>query len=112
MKILETTVEGLNSIKIVNKVLQLSIAGKLYTDKLNPMNHSAPVWGPDDRGVRKAVFTITTNVGAVTVQATALEWQVSQESGGSLVQRAVETVGGYANAAKNFIIGGCAGCSK
>lgn len=97
MKILETEISNLTRITIVNGLLQLTRANFLYTEKINPARQSEPVWKEG-----KATFTIQTILGDVTVESSALEWQVSRAN--------PKTIKTGLQKIKGFLTQGCAGC--
>lgn len=97
MKILETSIEGLSRIEVKNGLMHLTIGSKLYTEKIDASKYSAAVW----RG-GLAYFTITTNMGDVEVESSALEWEATRTT-----PSPPTTVMGTI---KNFITGGCFGC--
>lgn len=107
MKILETTIDNLQNIQIVNNLMQLTIGSALYTEKVDPSKHTPAVWAEG-----KATLTITTNKGTVTVLANQAEWQATRVTGSSYVARAVETIGATAYKVRDFITSGCGSCGN
>ena len=97
MKILETTVESLSRIEVKNGLMHLTIGSKLYTEKIDASKYTAATW---KGGL--AHFTITTNVGDVEVETTALEWEATRTTP-SPPTSVMGTI-------KNFITGSCSSC--
>lgn len=102
MKILETDIENLKKIDIVNNLVHLTIASSLYTEKVDPSKNSEAVWVNG-----KAQFRINTIKGYIDVESTALEWQATRTTAASFKAVIVQTIGGI----KNAITGGTC-CTK
>ena len=105
MRILETTIEGLTKVDIVNSVVQLVINSRLHTEKLDPSNFDEPKW-VDGR----AEFTMHTAKGNIFVSTTALEWQATRETRASFVGKAFESVSAGASYVRNLL--GCSTCGN
>lgn len=105
MKILETTIDGLTKVDIVNSVVQLVIDARLYTEKLDPSKFDAPAW-KDGR----AEFLMHTGKGDILVSTTALEWQATRVTQSSFVGKAFETVSAGASYVRNLL--GCSTCGN
>lgn len=103
MKILETQIEGLTKVDIVNSVVQLVINSRLHTEKLDPSKFGEPTW-KDGR----AEFTMDTAKGSILVSTTALEWQATRVTQASFVDKAFETVSAGASYVRNLL--GCLTC--
>ena len=97
MKILETDIEDLKKIDIVNNLVHLTIASSLYTEKVDPSKYTDAVWVNG-----KAQFRINTIKGFIDVECTALEWQATRTTAASFKAVVVQTIGGI----KNAITGG------
>lgn len=105
MRILETTIEGLTKVDIVNSVVQLVINSRLHTETLNPSNFDKPKW-VDGR----AEFTMHTSKGDIFVSTTALEWQATRETGATLIERTSHSVSVAASYIRNVL--GCNTCKN
>ena len=99
MKITNTEIEGLSKVEVKNGLMHLTIGSKLYTEKIDASKYTAATW---KGGL--AYFTITTNVGDVEVETTALEWGATRTT-----PTPPTSVMGVI---KNFITGGCSSCGN
>ena len=102
MKIIETDIENLKKIDVVNSLIHLTIGSSLYTEKVNPSKYTDAVWANG-----KARFKISTTKGFVDVECTALEWQATRTTAASFKAVVVQTISGI----KNAITGGTC-CKK
>ena len=101
MKILETDIENLKKIDIVNNLIHLTIGSSLYTEKVDPSKYTDAVWVNG-----KAQFKINTIKGFIDVEAMALEWQATRVTAASFKATLVQTIRGI----KSVITGGCKSC--
>lgn len=100
MKIIETSIDELTKVSVVNGILQLTIGSRLHTERVNAANCSDATWIDD-----KAFFTITTAIGAVDVQTTAPEWQAMRTTTNP-IQNAYQSIVAGAQNFKTMVTGG------
>lgn len=100
MKIIETSIDELSKVSVVNGILQLTIGSRLHTERVNPSNCSDATWEDG-----KAFFTITTAIGTVDVQTTALEWQAMRTTTNP-IQNAYQSIVAGAQNFKTMVTGG------
>lgn len=100
MKIIETSIDELTKVSVVNGILQLTIGSRLHTERANAANCSDATWIDD-----KAFFTITTAIGAVDVQTTAPEWQAMRTTTNP-IQNAYQSIVAGAQNFKTMVTGG------
>ena len=100
MKIIETSIDDLSKVSVVNGILQLTIGSRLHTERVNSSNCSDATWEDG-----KAFFTIETAVGSISVQTTALEWQAMRTTTNP-VQNAYQSIVSGAQNFKAMITGG------
>ena len=100
MKIIETSIDGLTKVSVVNGILQLTIGNRLHTERVNAANCSDATWIDG-----KAFLTITTVIGAVDVQTTALEWQAMRTTTNP-IQNTYQSIVAGAQNFKTMVTGG------
>ena len=100
MKIIETSINELTKVSVVNGILQLTIGSRLHTERVNAANCSDATWIDG-----KAFLTITTAIGAVDVQTTALEWQAMRTTTNP-IQNAYQSIVAGAHNFKTALTGG------
>lgn len=100
MKIIETSIDELTKVSVVNGILQLTIGSRLHTERVNAANCSDATWIDD-----KAFFTITTAIGTVDVQTTAPEWQAMRTTTNP-IQNAYQSIVAGAQNFKTMVTGG------
>ena len=99
MKITNTGIEGLSKVEVKNGLMHLTVGNRLHTEKVDASKYTAAVW---KNGL--ANFTITTALGGVDVETSALEWEATRTTS-SPPATIMGTI-------KNLITGGCTGCGK